>query len=613
MSAFVRRLSFLSGLGIAGVSSCFSRISKYLYLFVTVSHTASQPSHVVSHVVSRLSLQTIGTGQHQAVIVKHRGSSQCARRSRGPTRLSLLVGTQAGRLRVAQPAHLLAERMLRSFSGVLGEACTSLRVAFPSTPPGGRLLDRVRALITPDELTASATPLPAITSDRTACELAHVKELDSRVSRLLLSPLAMGLQDLDERLLHQWCALNRRFFFPRTPFLFAYEWHVGVYADKKAQAESTCEFQGDLLLWDGAKSFLAVELKCVKPAREKADKEREKERLRHVAEQAAVARDLILPYILSRRRAGSNATFASARFLQSHDAFRTSRALGNAPMPLLAFPKAVLSHLDSMDQPVVRSCFVTNRPAEHGTMPGGFVLEQAEQAAQGEAAAAAGGGGETPLLSPQMEQRRRLAQKSLDTFSSQARVVAPMRPDSRLGLAARAAAAHVASTDVASTNTSATALPRPRAAGAAADASSAPQPDAAAQPQETGAQQQTDATPPKQTDAAAPRPSANEVRRRAVLALRATNDFTLTLSELALKVLPESVSFKQLGIRQGQPAQPSSSSPGSAAPAAGGAKRLFKLKDFLQSEAPFELVEKEGRVVLRPEFRAASTGPEGDS
>lgn len=439
-------------------------------------------------------------------------------------------------------------------------ARTALRELVPAASPShGRLLNRVRSLLgleteTPAPARAAVEP-PAPAPLR--CEPADVRELDERVGKLLLSPLSPGLQDLDERLLHQWCALNRRALFAGTPFLFAYEWHVGVFADK-AQAEGACQFQGDLILWDGSHTFLAVECKVVKP------KHPERERLRQVADQASIARDLLLPYILSRRMAGENATFASARFLQSHDAFRMSRApFSSEPMPLLTFPKGVLRHLGALESPRLRSCFATNLPAAHGALPSGLLAEQAEQAEAG---------AEPPALG---ERRARLAQRSLDAFCGSAVVVVPMMAaDPRLLAAApgRVVAAKIAAT------------PRARAAAA-----------------EGGALQQPDAGPQRAAEAAAdspgqpPQPSLDELRRRAVDALRATKGFRLSLSQLAAKVLPEKVPFRDLGYRQEPPSGGQPSTPGVSA-------RKLTFKDFVLSEDPFKLVGKE-QVVLKEPFR----------
>ncbi|KAJ1625229.1 hypothetical protein T492DRAFT_1041091 [Pavlovales sp. CCMP2436] len=194
---------------------------------------------------------------------------------------------------------------------------------------------------------------PARTARRTVrCDQAVVEELDARVSKLVASPISIRDQASDERILHQWCALNRKTLFSSTPFLFGYEWYIGP----------DPQFDGDLLLWDGAANFLAVECKIFKPLLDLVHKGKGKERLLHVQQQAVTARVFTLPYLASRRMV-SNLTFASSSFLQRQ--------------PPLVFPTGIREHLWDMPMPEVSSMFVTNLLSEHALLEGGLLYKQA--------------------------------------------------------------------------------------------------------------------------------------------------------------------------------------------------------------------------------------------
>ena len=135
---------------------------------------------------------------------------------------------------------------------VLATAAVRARSALPAallaTPPhaspavSGRLLDRIRTLLGAGPAWLSApSDAPGIgPAPPLQCARAAVEELDARVSRLILSPIPQRVPDLDERILHQWCAVNRRWLFGRTPYLFAYEWFVAVHANKHSVCQVTC-------------------------------------------------------------------------------------------------------------------------------------------------------------------------------------------------------------------------------------------------------------------------------------------------------------------------------------------------------------------------------------
>jgi len=325
------------------------------------------------------------------------------------------------------------------------------------------------------------------------------------------------------------------------------------------------QFQGDLVLWDGASSFLTLECKMIKPRHPS-----KVERLRQVGAQASLAAEMLNPFLFSRRRARRNPTFSSAQFLQTHDAFRMSHArLSSARMPELVIPSGVIAHIDRVQVQRVDGVFMTNLLAEHGALPGGLLADVA------------------PLDAARLAAR---CQQSLDDFCANALVVTPTALDARLQRLARKRTGE---------QSTAARAQQPNVPCALLDgACESPQPDDAPPPLPVPPSSMP--LPLPQLAEGALLASADELRgelsRRAVQALRESKDGRLTLSRLAAKVLPESVSFRELNVRLGAGVQPGDKVPPT--------KRLG-FKDFLLSEEPFEIVEEE-EVMLKSAFKEGS-------
>jgi hypothetical protein len=449
----------------------------------------------------------------------------------------------------------------------------------------GALLERVKAILSPAP-GPSPAPEPSVPSDEPTppasepdsalalveparppaeralvrCDAKAVAVLDRRVSRLICSPITATAPDLDERLLHQWCALNRRVLFPRTPSLFAYEWH--------AEASPVHKFKGDLLLWDGASTFLAVECKATRA------QGTQKARLDHVRQQAQLAGHMLPVFLQSRRRSGSGATIACASFLASHDAYRMSQPLrsvsfedgggkidkdedndddddeqeADGAFPKLTFPPGVLTHLQLMPLPDVGSRFVTTNMQAHAALPNGLLAEQLTHA--------------PPQLAKDLLSR---CQLSLDSFHADARVIAPASVDTRLRRLLSSAEQAAAQAEAAAQTDA------PRAAAAAVTAvavSDAPQ-------------------------TAKGMPSAAEVEQMAVDALRSVPGYSLSISDLAQRVLPASTSFRELAIMAGNSA-------------GGHPSRKLSFKQYLFEAGPFTICKK-GSVTLKETCRSAAS------
>lgn len=190
------------------------------------------------------------------------------------------------------------------------------------------------------------------------CPEDAVRELDSRVHAVISAPLALFLPDLEERLLHQWVAFNRRELFRKTPFLFGYEWKAGG---------PRANFQGDIVLWDGANRFLAVEVKYLKD-RETGRKGKDDPKLQKVREQASFGEIFLPSFISSRAHTAEigHATFSSRHFLLGHEAYRASRGADGEPTPELTMPTVVLEYLRQMPMPLVKGVFLTNHFLTNG-------------------------------------------------------------------------------------------------------------------------------------------------------------------------------------------------------------------------------------------------------
>lgn len=368
--------------------------------------------------------------------------------------------------------------------------------------------------------------LSRVACDRSiACEETVVRELDEQVGALIAAPVPPAAEDLSERVLHKWCAANRTVLFPRTPYLFAYEWQVGSGTDQ-------IQFKGDLLLWDGSHTFTAVECKYLNGSGTSSYKTNKL--LSQVSAAVAVA-----PGFLNLLRAADS----DARFsmLAEREALPAptgwTAAVGSARFPW-EYPRGLLQYLDErMQFPRVHGLFVTNRMDALSEEPGGLFSSE-----------------HLP------ESCRKVCQASYDAFSQAAGVVAPSECDTTLSrkLALRTlyggAARAVAHT----------------ATGGQGD------PDESEATGDSGEGDDDEGT----------YPAVEEMVRRGVAALQRADGGPITLTELRLAMLPGHTNgaFKNVPLLREEElerfmgAQDAAELP---------EPRFMQFKEFLLSEGPF--------------------------